>query len=286
MKHVSSLVMWAQRACIARAISANLIAAFTICCLLCLSSNGMCLFGQSYRSVDWLEFKHGLLVPSGYQMQGDTVHYAVWLGTATVPATNVLGCEVRLTVSDHAVVPATAQCSVNNSWCFEAANLSADIGNAPHLRIALHATDSSWQSGHGSIFSFALIATRDSVQAADLISDIEGLVIVENIDAKSAGTIAHNLATKVPIHDQIGIGSVVELHSFPNPTQGVLYLPFVLTTEMQWQVFSAEGNAVASQIVAQYGTCMLDLMALPAGLYTMQIVCKNAQMWRERILKR
>lgn len=273
MKNSSSKVMWAQRACIAGPSTAQYCALLLLLLVTFGLGNPTRLQAQSYTMTDWEDYPHGLDATTGLLQSGDTVSFTVWLGTPAAPATNVAGCQLKLSLSSAAQLPENMEIQLDNSWCFDPANVTADITGTFSLDMRVVATDGSSQSGHGTLFSFALIAAENNVYATDLIADAEGIVIVENIDAKMGQASA------------ITTDHLATANCFPNPTQGRLTLPFPVDGTMQIILIAVDGQTWTLAPSSSLDN-VVDLHALPPGMYQMSVLCNGQRLLQERIVKR
>lgn len=140
-----------------------------------------CLFGQAYVSDPLSNYSHALTGPAGMFYKDDVVSLSLEVG----PASGVLGYELTLTLSDKAEFPASLTPDLSASWIGDATEMNASTILEPSVdEILIEAlrTDHAPQSGSGEIFSIELVVAADSASADELVDEIGGWILIENID--------------------------------------------------------------------------------------------------------
>ena len=141
------------------------------------------------------------------------------LGSVASPAAAVLGLKLDITLSDEAVLPTSSLAiAVAGSWLFDDVEVSQSVsvdGSTRILHVALVLSDHLPQSGNGFALSFPLVSAFNNVAAKSLVTAVDGIVIVDNVDLKMAAPVA------VPE----ALASAERLVCYPNPTSGNLWVP-------------------------------------------------------------
>ena len=90
--------------------------------------------------------------------------------------------------------------------------------------------------------------------------------------------------------DRVDASVLSEVHLFPNPVDGMLFLDLGNVRESRWEVSVID---VAGRVLSEWtfsAQAVLDLSELvadlPAGVYFLSFAGERGQWFRERIIKR
>jgi surface antigen len=264
--------------------STSFVALFAIWML----ASTLSLSAQTYSEFSLSEYVHAVETPAAMLMAGDTATFEVLLGDEDAAAALVMGIRLDLDLSEMATIPADIALSMAGSWCFDLANVFADVkpqDAPPFVSILVRSADSSSTTGAGFIFQFQLVAAQDSVLSTDLIATIDGVVIVENIDCKMAQYPRNAASTKESAAENAPQAHRIQAHAYPNPTQGRVQVHLQMDAGMQAYLITPDGQVMP--LPSEYGAAdnAFDLSNFPAGFYQLQIRQEGKPIWQERILK-
>ena len=147
------------------------------------------VYGQSPKWIDLVAGQWEIDAPEGLFDSGDTIEYTLLLGDVNSPMNNLIAIELQLDLADYASPPSPFYLDTTGSWMFEGTELDYSIdytANLGRLDIIAERQDGSSASGDGKAFNFRLICSRNNIEAADLILDDGGIILVENIELKTA----------------------------------------------------------------------------------------------------
>ncbi len=133
---------------------------------------------------------YAITAPSGTFDTGDSVEFLFEIGDPASNQEDLIAVELQLELSDYAIVPGTMIPDTAGSWVHGDGEFDHTVTHDSRLStldILTERPDLTSVSGHGKVFSFTLICDKENTAAADLIVDDGGIILVENVEAKTSG---------------------------------------------------------------------------------------------------
>jgi hypothetical protein len=202
-------------------------------------------------------FAYSIDAGTGTCLEGDTVWIHFSLGDGDAPVLGAHGVELTFVLGDAAAGWSDADLHADPSWLFGDGQFDATVtwAGGPHkLSISLVRNVQQGLDGAGAIFQFPVRCTGEETNVADLVTEVDGIVIVDNVELK----------------DSMGLASArVEAFaqgSWPNPVTGMLHAPG-LAGQGAWRLMDLQGKRVDVAAQLDPGELRLDLSTCKPGIY-------------------
>ena len=160
------------------------IAIFILCCLPGLSR------AQSGTWIDVQEYDFDIHLPNGTFDTGDTVYAEIHLDSPSNGSQIFRGVDINLELSGDAALPSQFDADFAGGWLLDSTDVDSSTEVRPLTRLMevyAERLDGVGQSGAGLVLKVPIVCDADNVQASDLVVDGGGLVLVDNVDMKTAG---------------------------------------------------------------------------------------------------
>ena len=239
---------------------------FFVCCFL-MGFLPLRSMAQDPMEVDLANIANTYNVSGGTLNANQAGTFSFELGSVASPAADVLGLELDITLSDQAVLP-TSSLALNfeGSWLLEDVEVSQSItvnGSTRILHIGLILSDNVPETGHGFVLSFPIVSAYNNVAASSLVTELDGIVIIENID----------LRLEAPAVQEQQFAETVQPVCYPNPNLGTLYVPFEDADRLR--VTGLDGRCREFALTDASGIGLADIVALQEGLFWIEVFRGN-----------
>lgn len=213
-----------------------------------------CLFGLlSAQSPQWVtSTQHEFAIDSNADllMEGDTFDLVVRLGSATEPASDVLGADFWCDLQKAVPVSTPVSIDLDQSWLFAVEDAEQSTWLTGRLSTKLVRSDSSGQEGNGEVYRFSLVCIEDSMPASSVILDGGGMVMVDNVDLKRNPNNVENL-----------------LSAYPNPAHESIHVRPLPKEQQKFMLLDSWGRLVRGNIDLVALNGQVDLSRVPPGAY-------------------
>jgi hypothetical protein len=241
-----------------------------VACLLCaFVLAAYSLPAQSYASVNLRELGYVVSLPEVVLMEGESIEAIIEVGSAAAPVRSAIGYDIWVELSSEAKWTASLSPNMTNSWMAEpsiAATETHDAMAPNHYRYQFLKTDPV--DGSGRMLKLRLTANEDYVHTSHLIQKVGGLMQIDNLELRIAGS--------QPVAAALSI--------WPNPAIGA--------AKAQVQLYCKDAPVTSVKLLnlggvtlSSYGpTEVLDLSTIAAGTYILQVTNQLGQVMHQKMV--
>jgi hypothetical protein len=315
---------WAKHALVSKKSIASVFLSGLLYCGLLL---GFCpgrLVSQGTYEVDLSEFVHSVWVTGGTLNANQVGTVNLNLGSSAFPVSDAMGLRLELVVSSDAYLPSNPlSVTVSGSWLLSGVELSQSLevdGSTRTMYLTLERDPADGSAnGYGFALSFPLVAAHNNVSASSMVASEGGVVIIENVDMRLAGTNNGFMNPLVPIdwvlgdttipargfggsvvHDDASL-QVVELAAMAEPvlhtpalTKGLRLYPSPCVDRIQVLLPSSDEGAElrlvgmdgvehSVEMTIEGGIGVADIVPMKRGVYFAEVVQAGNVVLRQRI---
>lgn len=236
-----------------------------VSCLL-LGFSPLQSMAQTPSEIDLANFSHVHSVSGGTLNANQAGTLSFELGSLASPAADVLGLRLDIELSDEAVLPTSSLVlDFDGSWLCDGLEVSQSVtvnGSTRILHIELALSDNVAQSGYGLVLSFPLVSAFNNVAASSLVANLDGIVIVENIDMKRAAPLDV---------------------CYPNPSSGMLHVAWAGADRLR--LVGMDGRCWDFAVTDVGGVGVADIAPLARGMYVVEVLRGNVVLARQRVMR-
>ncbi|MFN8398334.1 MAG: hypothetical protein U0176_27240 [Bacteroidia bacterium] len=272
---------------------------------------------QGSYEVDLKDLVHSVSVSGGTLNANQAGTVSVTIGSSAAQVDHALGLRLVLGIHANAVLPSNPlSVNVSGSWMLAGAELSQSLEVNASTRIMTltlerDPADGS-ASGYGFVLSFPLVAAQNGVSASSMVTSVDGVVIVENVDLRMAGphhgalgmgndlsdaddrTLpggaagnaqaagpADSETREMPDLEALAVDGDVAL--YPNPCVGELRVGLPGDGDAVLRLVGMDGRVHSLSLPVTGGIGTMDIAAMPRGLYWAEVMQRGRVVGRQRL---
>ncbi len=239
-------------------------------CLLCASISGACsLYAQSYVSVNLRELGYVITLPDVVLMEGESVEASIEVASAAAPVRSAIGYDIWVELSSEAKWTTSLTPNMTNSWMAEPSIAATEThGAAAPNRYSYQFLKTDPANGSGMVLKLRLTANVDYVHTSRLIQKVGGLMQIDNLELRTAGS--------KPVASELSL--------WPNPAMGMEKAHVKLHCK-DAQVTSVKLLNLGGVTLSTYGpTDALDLSTVAAGTYILQVTNHLGKVMHQKLV--